>query len=435
MMTSNVHASTSRAIRCAIYTRKSTDEGLDKEFTTLDAQRDAAEAYIASQRQEGWRCLPDRYDDGGFTGGNMDRPALRRLLADIAAGKIDVVVIYKLDRLSRSLLDFARMMEIFDRHGVTFVSVTQQLNSATSMGRLMLNVLLSFAQFERELISERTRDKIAATRRRGKWAGGHPVLGYDVDADNFKLSVNEPEAQRVRQIFAWYCEHRSLRRLLEEVDRPGWRAKSWQTRKGKPRGGRPFSKSTLHYLLSNVVYCGKVRYKQEIHVGEHEAIVDQHTWDEAQRLLQRDHSRRGQPNGTSDALLKGLLFCKSCGAAMVPTHCWARAKKYQYYTCGTRHKRGAKACRCPSLPASEVEACVLRQLRTLDCPPDTDWRSVVDLLHSAWEGLELAERSRILQCVLTRIDYNGSKLALTFDASGIHGLAQELIQQPKEITS
>src|SRR5262245_20297966 len=230
-------------VRCAVYTRKSTEEGLEQEFNSLDAQREAAEAYVASQRHEGWTCLPDRYDDGGFTGGNMERPALQRLMTDIEAGKIDCVVVYKVDRLSRSLLDFARMMETFERHRVSFVSVTQQFNTATSMGRLVLNVLLSFAQFEREIISERTRDKIAATRRKGKWAGGHPLLGYDVDPQGFRLLVNADEAVRVRAIFDLYLELQSLLPVVTELDRRGWLNKRWITRKGHQRGGKAFTRT------------------------------------------------------------------------------------------------------------------------------------------------------------------------------------------------
>ncbi len=258
-------------VRCAIYTRKSTEEGLEQEFNSLDAQRESAEAYIRSMAGEGWECLPDRYDDGGFTGGNMDRPALRRLMADIDAGKIDCVVVYKVDRLSQSLLDFARMMEAFEKHHVSFVSVTQQFNTATSMGRLVLNVLLSFAQFEREIISERTRDKIAAARRRGKWAGGHPLLGYDIDPRGFKLIVNEDEAVRVRAIFALYLKERSLLPVVQVLNRRGWNNKRWTTRKGRERGGKAFDRTTLYRLLTNITYIGKIRYKNEIHDGEHAA--------------------------------------------------------------------------------------------------------------------------------------------------------------------
>src|SRR5687767_10816156 len=217
-------------VRCAIYTRKSTDEGLEKEFNSLDAQRESGEAYIRSQAHEGWECITDRYDDGGFTGGNMDRPALKRLLVDIEAGKVDSVVVYKVDRLSRSLLDFAKMVETFDRHHVSFVSVTQLINTSTSMGRLTLNMLLAFAQFEREIISERTRDKIAAARRKGKWPGGMPLLGFDVE--NMKLVVNEEEAARVRTIFSLYLEHRSLLAVVEAVRQRGWVNKQWTTKKG-----------------------------------------------------------------------------------------------------------------------------------------------------------------------------------------------------------
>jgi site-specific DNA recombinase len=259
-------------VRCAIYTRKSTEDGLEQEFNSLDAQREAGEAYIKSQKHEGWDCLPAKYDDGGFTGANMDRPALRRLLADIEAGKVDCVVVYKVDRLSRSLLDFARIMATFEGHKVSFVSVTQAFNTATSMGRLILNVLLSFAQFEREMISERTRDKIAAARRKGKWSGGMPVLGYTVNET--KLVVDKREAEIVRQIFDLYLEKQSLLAVVQELQRRGWRTKRWTTRKGRARGGRPFDKGSLYHLLTNSVYVGKVRYKDEVHGGEHKAIVD-----------------------------------------------------------------------------------------------------------------------------------------------------------------
>src|SRR6266550_3755042 len=217
-------------VRCAIYTRKSTEEGLEQQFNSLDAQREAALAYIQSQRHEGWKCLPTRYDDGGFTGGNMDRPALKRLMADLEAGQVDCVVVYKVDRLSRSLLDFARMMQAFDDHGVAFVSVTQQFNTATSMGRLVLNVLLSFAQFEREIIAERTRDKVAATRRKGKWTGGTPILGYDVDPQANRLAINAQEAERVRAIFGLYLEREALVPVVEELERRGWVNKLWLTK-------------------------------------------------------------------------------------------------------------------------------------------------------------------------------------------------------------
>ncbi|MGB9610557.1 MAG: recombinase family protein, partial [Bryobacteraceae bacterium] len=237
-------------VRCAIYTRKSTDEGLDSDFNTLDAQRESAEAYIASQRHEGWVALPQKYDDGGFTGANLERPALQRLLSDIRDGLVNCVVVYKVDRLTRSLLDFARIMEVLDKHGATFVSVTQQFNTTASLGRLTLNILLSFAQFEREMIAERTRDKMSAARRKGKWVGGNPVLGYDVRPEGGALVVNEEEAAQVRAIFALYLELGSLLPVVEELSRRGWTLKRWTTRDGKTAGGKTFTRPRLHQLLT-----------------------------------------------------------------------------------------------------------------------------------------------------------------------------------------
>ena len=248
---------TRAGVRCAIYTRKSTEEGLDQAFNPLDAQREAAELFINSQRQEGWVALPQKYDDGGYTGANMERPALKRLLADVQSDTVNCVAVYKVDRLSRSLLDFARIMEIFDRHGATFVSVTQQFNTTSSMGRLTLNVLLSFAQFEREIISERTRDKMGSARRKGRWVGGNPVIGYDVAAQGGSLVVNQQEAQRVREIFAFYLQLGSLIPVVEELDRRGWRMNSWTTRAGRQAGGKPIAKNSLYNLLANMIYSAK----------------------------------------------------------------------------------------------------------------------------------------------------------------------------------
>src|ERR1700691_17619 len=240
-------------LRCAIYTRKSTEEGLDQEFNSLEAQREAGEAFIRSQRREGWVALPELNDDGGFAGANMDRPALVRLLRAAEAGELDCVVVYKVDRLSRSLLDFTRMLSIFEKHKVSFVAVTQQFNTSTSLGRLTLNILLSFAQFERELIGERTRDKMSAARRKGKWVGGCPVLGYDVDPAGGRLVVNEEEAERVRAIFALLEEHRSVLATLAEVERRDWRLKSWTRKNGQFRAGGEFGRGSLHRLFTNAI--------------------------------------------------------------------------------------------------------------------------------------------------------------------------------------
>ncbi len=315
--------------------------------------------------------MTERYDDGGFTGGNMERPALQRLLTDISAGKIDLVVCYKVDRLSRSLLDFAKMMETFEKHGVSFVSITQQFNSATSMGRLVLNVLLSFAQFEREIIAERTRDKVAATRRKGKWAGGTPLLGYDLDPRGGRLLVNEEEAQRVRALFALYLEHQALLPVVQELERRGWAGKRWQTRKGRTRGGRPFNKTSLYRLLTNVVYAGKVRYKDEVHPGEQPALIDPDTFGRVQALLRSHGPEVGPPSlERFSALLKGLLRCVPCDCAMTPAHTTRKgSQRYRYYTCVKAQKRGWQTCPSKSIPAAQIEELVLGQIHKMGRDP------------------------------------------------------------------
>jgi len=361
-----IKANTPKQVRCAIYTRKSTEEGLQQEFNSLDAQRDSAESFIASQMHEGWTCLPTHYDDGGFTGGNMDRPALQRLMDDIEAGKIDCVVVYKVDRLSRSLLDFSRIMEKFDRADVSFVSVTQQFNTTCSMGRLTLNILLSFAQFEREIISERTRDKIAAARRKGKWAGGMPVLGYNV-TDRSKLIIDPVEAERVRAIFDLYLERRSLISVVDEMDRRAWVTKQWTTKKGTHRGGKPFNKTSLHRLLTNVTYIGKLRYKDEVHEGEQDGIVDPEVFEKVQARLNRNGRSGGsEVRNKHGALLKGILRCKACDCSMTPSNSTkAGNKRYRYYVCLQAQKRGWAKCPTKSVPAGEIERFVVEQVRAI----------------------------------------------------------------------
>ena len=382
--------------RCAIYTRKSTEEGLDQEFNSLDAQRESGEAYIASMKHEGWVCLPTRYDDGGFTGGNMDRPAVQRLMEDIEAGKVDCVVVYKVDRLSRSLLDFARMMETFDRHQVSFVSVTQQFNTTSSMGRLTLNILLSFAQFEREIISERTRDKMAAARRKGKYVGGAPILGYDIDRDRSCLEVNEPEAARVRQIFDLYLEQQSLIPTIAELDRRGWVTKRWTTKKGKQRGGRPFNKNNLYGLLTNATYTGKIRYKDEVYEGQHQAIIDPKTFEQVQRLLRLNHRTGGaRVRNKFGALLKGLLHCVPCDCGM--THSFttkSKSKRYRYYVCINAQKRGWHNCPTRSIPAAEIEKFVVEQVKAVAGNPRMVTDTLAQVRRQAEESLRRLEDER-----------------------------------------
>ncbi|MCG3178601.1 MAG: hypothetical protein BIFFINMI_00929 [Phycisphaerae bacterium] len=355
-------------VRCAIYTRKSSEEGLDQEFNSLDAQRESAEAYVASQKSEGWACLPDRYDDGGFSGGDMERPAVGRLMADVEAGKIDCVVVYKVDRLSRSLLDFARIMAVFDQRHIAFVSVTQNFNTSTPMGRLVLNILLSFAQFEREIIGERIRDKKLATARKGMWTGGIPVLGYDIDRSTGspRLVVNPAEAARVRAMFGLYLEKGSLLPAVQELANRGWTTKVWTTKAGKPRGGTPFDKNSLYGLLTNPVYAGKIRHKADLYDGEHEAIIPPDRFKNVQATLEYN-GRTGGPQcrNRHGALLRGLLFCKACGRAMVHTFTAKGDKRYRYYACTHAIKSGWKTCPSKSLPAGEIERVVVDQIRCI----------------------------------------------------------------------
>jgi site-specific DNA recombinase len=363
-------AKTKATVRCAIYTRKSTEEGLEQEFNSLDAQRESAEAFIASQRHEGWVCLPDRYDDGGFSGGNMDRPALQRLFADIEAGGIDCVVVYKVDRMSRALLDFARIIDLFGKFNVSFVSVTQQFNTTNSMGRLTLNILLSFAQFEREMISERTRDKMSAARRKGKWIGGYPMLGYDVHPKGGRLIVNQREAEQVRAIFRLYLDHKALIPVVRELEHKGWTTKKWTTKKGRERGGRPFSKTSLFRLLTNMVYTGVIEFQGTIYDGEHEAIVDTALWQKVRDLLRRNGTTGGKDvRNKHGALLKGLLYCVPCGTPMGHAYTSRKPKIYRYYVCLNAQKRGWDSCATKSINAHEIETAVIAHIRGIGTNP------------------------------------------------------------------
>ncbi len=420
-------------IRCAVYTRKSTEEGLEQQFNSLDAQREAAESYIASQQHEGCLCLPERYDDGGFSGGDMQRPALRRLLVDIEAGRIDCVVVYKVDRLSRSLLDFARMMETFERHNVSFVSVTQHFNTTHSMGRLMLNILFSFAQFERETTAERTRDKMAAARRKGHFLGGPPVLGYDLAPGEARLLVNSPEAERVRAIFGLYIEFGSIRQTVRRLQERNWRNKQWITRQGKTRGGGPFSEASLQRLLSNVIYVGQVRYKQEVHAGLQEAIVPPELFKMVQDRLAAQRREAKSKSRCSRALLTGLLQCRGCGRPMGHTFCSRGTRRYRYYVCaGARQRRGA----CRPLPAVQIEALVVRRIGNLvgerrsadvKAPQEAnELPTAADRFASAWEDLDPQQRTDLLQRMVARIEYDDQQgdVSIQFDPRGIQQLAQ-----------
>ncbi len=350
-----------KTVRCAIYTRVSTDQGLEQDFNSLDAQYDASQAYIRSQAHAGWTLLRTKYDDGGFSGGNTDRPALQRLLEDVRAGKVDVIVVYKVDRLTRSLADFAKLVELFDKHSVSFVSVTQQFNTTTSMGRLTLNVLLSFAQFEREVTSERIRDKIAASKRKGLWVGGMAPIGYDTK--DRKISVNEAEADRVRTIFRNYLKLGSLNLLMTDLRKRGIVTKVRKLKTGKTVGGIPFTRGPLAHLLRNRFYIGEVAFKGEILAGEQLAIVDRNLFDAVQAKLDEQLNNHNAARMKSEALLAGRIF-DDRGNRMSPSHARKRGIKYRYYlSAALIQGRAERAGSIRRVPAAEVEALVIKSVR------------------------------------------------------------------------
>jgi site-specific DNA recombinase len=357
------------SVRVAIYTRKSTEDGLEQEFNSLEAQRVAIGAFIEAQRSEGWVALPESYDDGGFSGANVARPAFQRLLQDVDAGRVDVVAVHRIDRLSRSLLDFLQVMQLFERRGVSFVSVTQPLfNTATSSGRLMLNILMSFAAYERELIAERTSAKMGAARRKGLWTGGSPILGYDVLEK--RLIINAEEAAQVREIFRLYLALGSLLAVVAELTHRGWRNKTWATESGRVVPGRPFDKTALRRLLTNPAYAGNVAHRGEVYDGAHEAIIDQETWEAVQQRLKHNARTGGREvRNKLGALLKGLVRCGGCGSGMT-THYTARDdRKYLYYVCQTAQKKGAAACPGSRIPVGELEAFVVERIRDIGKDP------------------------------------------------------------------
>ena len=350
-----------KPVRCAIYTRKSTEHNLDLEFNSLHAQRESCEAYIKSQMHEGWQLVPDPYDDGAFSGASLDRPDLQRLLADIAAGRIDNVVVYKVDRLTRSLTDFAKLVELFDQHGVSFVSVTQAFNTTSSMGRLTLNVLLSFAQFEREVIGERVRDKIAASKRKGLFMGGNIPLGY-INRDK-KLVIVPEEAERVRWMFQKYLELKSIGLLLEEMNRLNIRTKVITLASGKKRGGVLYGKGAMAYFLKNRAYVGEILHKEQIHAAEHEPIIDREIFDAVQASLAANSIERKATSKASPFLLTGLLY-DSAGNRMTSSHSRKKGVRYRYYVSqAILQSRKGKAGQVFRVPAPDIEAQIERFLR------------------------------------------------------------------------
>jgi len=391
-----------KQLNCAIYTRVSTADGLEQDFTSLDSQRESAESYIASQKNEGWTLLPELYDDAGFTGANTDRPALQKLIANIKEKKIDCVIVYKVDRLSRSLLDFSKLLEFFDQSNVTFVSITQHFNTQNSMGRLTLNILLSFAQFEREIISERTRDKMGAAKKKGKWIGGHVPLGYDLDKENHKLVVNPKEAKIIREIFEAYLKEESLVRTTEIINDKGYISKVYENIKGKKHGGVKFKSTTVDQTLRNVYYIGKVKYHEAIYPGEQERIVSDETFAKAQELLT---TNRRVPDTTPQtkkiALLSQILRCKACDSAMRITYNIKNQKmRYYHYVCISASKRGYKSCPTKLLNANLMDNKVISCLKSIVNDPRIN--------NNDWNIMPVEQKNAVMKTIIKEIRYDGA---------------------------
>jgi site-specific DNA recombinase len=420
--------------RCAIYTRKSSEEGLDMEFNSLDAQREACEAYVASQKAEGWAAIRERYDDGGFSGGTLERPALKQLLADIEAGLIDVIVVYKIDRLSRSLMDFAKLVEVFDRNNVTFVSVTQSFNTTTSMGRLTLNILLSFAQFEREVIGERIRDKFAASRKRGMWMGGFVPMGYDVR--DRKLVVNKAEAQTVCMIFARFAALGSASTL----------ARALQAERVLNKRGKRIDKGFIYKLINNRVYLGEAVHKGVSYPGEHDAIITRDLWDAVHAILKESpRKRRAENRSQSEALLKGIIFTDT-GAAMTPTYTRKGERLYHYYVSMDliRNRETPNGAGPSRLPAAMVDGAVVAEMRRIisapevaarviaaqrvDGPPMDERAIIVSLrrFNDLWEALFPAEQARIVRLLIDKVTVGPDGMAVDLRNNGIAALIRDL---------
>lgn len=440
--------------RCAVYTRKSSEEGLEQEYNSLDAQRDAGIAYILSQRHEGWTLVDEGYDDGGFSGGNLERPALKRLLADMEAGRIDIVVVYKIDRLTRSLPDFAKVVEVFDRNGVSFVSVTQQFNTTTSMGRLMLNVLLSFAQFEREVTGERIRDKIAASKVKGLWMGGVPPLGYDVIER--KLVINAQEADLVRDIFRRYAEHGSAAQLVRELAIEGHTTKVWVSQSGRTHTGKPIDQQYLFSLLRNRIYLGEMPFKGMSYPGQHERIVAEALWAAAHAFIERRKQGPREHRAEHLALLAGLLFAPD-GQRMLHTFVKKKnGRSYRYYVPYLYKRRNAGATLKPGtvdvghLPAAEIEQAVLEQIYSALRAPEmlvATWRScqrhpegtaleeaqvvvAMQRIGQVWEQLFPAEQQRITRLLIERVQMHQGGLDILWREDGWAGLGADIAAHP-----
>jgi len=431
---------TKQKIRCAIYTRKSCEEGLEQEFNSLDAQRASAENYISSQSHEGWVLINDHYDDGGFSGGNLERPALQRLFQDIREDKIDCIIVYKIDRLTRSLLDFSKIIQLLDEHNVSFVSVTQSFNTANSMGRLMLNVLLSFAQYERELTSERIKDKLEASCKRGMWMGGNIPLGYD--AKDRKLLINEKEAKIVRILFQNFAETASITETARELNNLGFSTKTWISNNGKLHKGQRFNKSNVRRILNNHLYIGKVKHKDKLFDGMHKPIIDDQTWQKTRELLSTNNKiQLPSSRVTTAPLLKGIMNCGICGSKMTPTYTKKQGKRYRYYICQSKHKGNNDLCKVGRVSANETENLVTDQVLNFLKKPefiihtinakkdDLSENKIINsfkTIDKIWDELFPVEQARIINLLIKQIDIKPEGLNIKIFKEGLHSLSTEL---------
>ena len=434
---------TKQIIRCAIYTRKSSEEGLEQSFNSLEAQREASRAYILSQKHEGWTELEEHYDDGGFSGGTMERPALKRLLTDIQSGKVQTVVVYKVDRLTRSLTDFAKIIEIFDSHKVSFVSVTQHFNTTSSMGRLTLNVLLSFAQFEREITGERIRDKIAASKKKGIWMGGLVPLGYD--CVERRLVINPAEARTVREIFRQYLRLRSVSKLQKFLGRKQIRSKMRTSIGGRTAGGATYSRGALHHLLNNRIYLGEISHRGQSHPGQHEPIVPRKLWDKVSALLQvNDRAHRKGTSRSSPSFLTGKLFDNK-GGRFTPTHAVKNAKRYRYFTSQAAIRQDGSRPAIARFPAKELEQFVESQILLLLKAPEKCTTGMEDGpskdaaaecakdLATSWPKLETSKRHELLNNILKRVVLGSTSVTIEIDKTKL--LATLLVENPEALAS
>lgn len=423
-----------RRIRCAIYTRKSSEEGLEQDFNSLDAQRDACEAYIASQKHEGWELLPDHFDDGGISGGRLDRPSLQRLMQAVDEKRVDQIVVYKIDRLTRSLADFAKLVDRLDAAETSFVSVTQSFNTATSMGRLTLNMLLSFAQFEREVTSERIRDKIAASKRKGMWMGGHVPLGYL--ADGRTLKVDEVDAITIRMLFELYLQHGSIREVKDRAEALNLRSRRRTRSGGRASGGNHFDRGHLHHILSNPVYAGRIRHKGQVYDGQHPAIIEPEVWDKVQELLQSGAvTSRGSKKKAASSPLVGKLFDET-GDRLTPSHTQKNGKRLRYYVSRRLIAGGSRehpdAWR---LPAEQVESVLMELIRAHLGRPDfiscvTRSISAAEIKSASARLIEIKEPKECL-ALIERVDLRPGNLTVLLDKNA---LARKLACQPETIS-